>query len=335
MARATVLMATFGVGFLMMTAATAQQRPLPRPGTEPVIEKLRDNLYVVTTGGPTRTNVTFFITQKNGVIMFDTGNPGWSGVWQAALKKITDKPLTHVLITHDHADHTGSLPEMGDPLVRVAHENTARNLAQAQCVERTGCQLFQGDKAKYLPTTTFTTTRTLFTGKDQVKAYHFGVSHTNGDAVYEIPSLGVIMIGDLLAWRGVPRVMVDDAGSALTYPQMLDQLTRAIKGVNTVVTGHSITMTWQDVLEFRDFVADYTNYVRDAHSAGTSVDKAMAGLSARLAKYTPCDPKVSLAAELQTIDCRFRTDYAALNAEILYDELEGRKSTHGSQATGR
>jgi len=334
MARAIVLAAIFGVGLLPMTAA-AQQRPLPRPDTQPVIEKVRDNLYVVTTGGPTRTNVTFFITKHNGVVMFDTGNPGWSKVWLAALRKITDKPLTHVFITHDHADHTGSLREMGDSLVRVAHENAARSLAQAQCVERTGCQLFQGNNAKYLPTTTFTTTRTMFAGKDRVKAYNFGPSHTNGDAVYEIPSLGVVLIGDVLAWRGVPRVLVDDAGSAQRYPQMLDQLIHTITGARTVITGHSVTMTWQDVLEFRNFVADYTSYVRDAHDAGRSVDEAMAGLLARLAKYKPCDPKVTLAAELQTIDCRFRTDYAALNATILYDELEGRTSTHGSQATGR
>ena len=334
MERAAVLATMFVVG-LLAAAAAAAQRPLPPPGTEPVIEKLRDNLYVVTTGGPTRTNVTFFITENNGVVMFDTGNPGWSSVWRAALKKITDKPLTHVFITHDHADHTGSLREMGDPLVRVAHENTTRSLAQAQCVERTGCQLFQGDDAKYLPTTTFKRTRTMFAGKDRVKAYNFGASHTNGDAVFEIPSLGAIVIGDLLAWRGVPRVMVDDSGSALKYPQMLDQLTRTIVGANTVITGHSVTMTWQDLLEFRSFVADFTNYVRDAHDAGKSVNDAMAGLSARLAKYKPCDPKVSLAAELQAIDCRFRTDYAALNAAILYDEFEGRQSTHGSSATGR
>ena len=41
--------------------------------------------YVATTGGPTRTNVTFFITENHGVVMFDTGNPGWGKIWLAAL----------------------------------------------------------------------------------------------------------------------------------------------------------------------------------------------------------------------------------------------------------
>lgn len=302
---------------------------------ETLIEKLRENLYVVTTGGPIRTNITFFITENHGVVMFETGDPGWGKAWLKALARITDKPLTTLVVSHTHSDHTGSMPELGPIPVRITHENVKKSLQETECAALSACQLFQGDSAKYLPNRTYQGRLTLFEGNDRIELYNFGRSHTNADTIAVIPALNTLVMADMFAWRGVPRVYVDDGGSALNFPAVMTSLMSMVKDIDTVITGHSLVMKWADMVEFGNYVVDYSDYIREMHESGRSVAEAMNGLPARLARYKPCAPSVTGAAELRTVDCRFRTDQAARNATIMYDELEGRVSTFGSEKPRR
>ena len=324
MKREIVLGVLVTIGTLLTTAAGLHGRGQGVGQQAPKlaeIEKVRDNLFLLHgLDRGTRLNSTVFIA-RSGVVVVDTGFPGWGQTWLTAIKSLTDKPVTTIISTHTHSDHTGSNGEFGSNLTFVAHENTKANLARDTCTATGGCADFHGDKARYLPNKVFKDRLSLFGGKDQIDLYYFGAGHTGGDAVVVFPALRAAATGDLFAWRGVPRVMPEDGGSVLQFPETLARAHKSVKGVDTLITGHSKVVAWKDWLEYREFLSEFVAQVRAAHKAGKTVDEALAGL--RMPdKYNVCDPKVTATTELRAdADCAYRLDQAKADAQIIFEEI--------------
>ena len=325
MKRGIVLGTVVTIGALSMTAVGFRGAPQGSVQQVPKvaeIEKVKENLYLLHgLDRGTRLNATVFVS-AGGVVVIDTGFPGWGRVWLDAIKSLTNKPVTTIINTHTHADHTGSNPEMGENLTLVAHENTKANLAREQCTATGGCANFKGENTKYLPTTTFKDRMSLLSGADQIDLYYFGRAHTSGDIVVVFRALKTAATGDLFAWRGVPRIMPEDGGSALAFPQTLAKAQATVKNVETLITGHSKVVAWKDWLEYHDFVAEFVTQVQTANKAGKTVDEALAGLHLS-EKYRPCDPKSTVTTELRSdAECAYRMDQAKTDAQIVYDELK-------------
>ncbi len=108
--------------FALSTAVAQQTISTPReeqtPQTRLMIErneefrkeiiKLADNVY--TASGYDASNITMIIGDE-GVILIDTGTfPDNSAEVYAEFRKITDKPIEGIILTHGHGDHTQGLP---------------------------------------------------------------------------------------------------------------------------------------------------------------------------------------------------------------------------------
>jgi glyoxylase-like metal-dependent hydrolase (beta-lactamase superfamily II) len=258
-------------------AVTALQGP--PPGPTPVslavtkIEKVKDNLYVITgsnaedqskfAGG----NTAVFITET-GVVVVDTKLPGWGQVVLDRIKTVTNKPITTIINTHTHADHTGSNEFFGTSVDSVVQENTKANMARMDA--------FKGDKAKFLPKRTYKDRLTLGSGKDEIDLYYFGRGHTNGDTFVVFPALRTMHAGDMFAWKALPFIDVDNGGSAVQHPQTLAKVLAGIKNVDTVITGHTPVLAWKDLQEYQNFSRDFVAWAGEQMKAGKSVDQAAA-----------------------------------------------------------
>src|SRR4051812_15188693 len=106
MKRTALLGALLAVGAASMTAQTASPKVID-------ILKLKDNLYVLTTSTPGNAetfsggNVAVFLTD-NGVTLVDDKLAGWGQAVLDKVKSVTDKPITRIINTHTHGDHTGN-----------------------------------------------------------------------------------------------------------------------------------------------------------------------------------------------------------------------------------
>ena len=86
------------VGAFSITAAS-YQRPLPVAGPKAIeLQKLKDNLYLLTGGGG---NSVAFVTDL-GVVLVDTKLPGWGQPILDKIKTVTNKPVTTIINTHAH-----------------------------------------------------------------------------------------------------------------------------------------------------------------------------------------------------------------------------------------
>src|SRR5678816_393088 len=92
------------------------------PGFPPVqtIEKVKDTLYLIQGQGG---NTAVYVAQT-GVVVVDTklANNGQAILDQ--IKTVTDKPITHIINTHTHGDHTGSNQFFPASVEVIVQENT-------------------------------------------------------------------------------------------------------------------------------------------------------------------------------------------------------------------
>ena len=288
MKRLIVLGTIMLLGGLSMAASALQApptpaAPTPTPSAAPApaakvaeIEKVKDNLYVLRGGGG---NTAAFITEK-GVVVVDTKNPGWGQAILDKIKTVTDKPVTTIINTHTHGDHTGSNEFFGASVETVVQDNTKANMEKMEA--------FQGDKAQFLPRKTYKDKLSLGKGKEKIDLYYFGPGHTNGDTFVVFPALQVMHAGDMFAAKGTPYIDTRNGGSGAGYHKTLAKVVSGVKKVETVITGHNPLMTWNDFKEFAAFHKDLFTWVKAQHKAGKTVDETAAAyeLPAKYAGYT-------------------------------------------------
>jgi cyclase len=284
------------LGMLSLTVAASQP-----PAAQPVgprvidIEKLKDNLYVLTSSSPAdRTtfsggNVAVFITDA-GVTLVDTKLAGWGQAILDKLKTVTDKPVTRIINTHTHGDHTGNDNFFGTSVEIVAQENTKANMEKMDA--------FKGENAKFLPKKIYQDKLTLGSGKDRIDLYYFGAGHTNGDTFVVFPALRVLHTGDMFAWKDGPYCDLTNGGSCVALPRTLQKVIAGIKDVDTIIPGHSPMMTPKDLEMFQRFTADLLSFSIDAMKSGKSVDDATAAF--KVDKY-PGYKNERVKAAIQTI----------------------------------
>jgi glyoxylase-like metal-dependent hydrolase (beta-lactamase superfamily II) len=273
-----LLTCLLGVGGLSIGAASLQQQT-PKPLNVRDIQQVRDNLYFVS-GGDTydRTtwtggNTAVFVTEK-GVVVVDTMLPAAGRGLLARIRSVTDKPVTTIINTHTHYDHSGSNTEFPASVEFVAHENTRANMAKPTCPPVTNCDAFKGENARYLPKRTFKDRLSLFSGKDQIDLYHFGRGHTNGDTFVVFPAVRAMHTGDMFPRAHMPFIDVaDNAGSAVEFDQTLQRAVSTIRNVETVIGGHTPSpVTWNDFTTYTDFYRDFLTSAQEAMKKGTTVD---------------------------------------------------------------
>lgn len=275
MRRARVLAAIAGVGLAAMTVAQAQQ-PAPTGPNVAQIEKVKDNLFMITGGGG---NTAAYIT-ASGVVLVDTKLSNWGQAILDKVKTVSDKPITHIINTHTHGDHVGSNEFFAPSVEIVAQANTSANMAKMKN--------FATPETKHgMPDKTFTDRMTVLSGKDAIDLYFFGQGHTNGDAFVVFRELRTMHAGDIFGRKGTPLLDMNNGGSGVKIGETLAKAAAGIKNVDTVIPGHSTVMTWADFLEYGEFNREFLSATQAAIKAGKTADQALADLKlpAKFAQY--------------------------------------------------
>jgi glyoxylase-like metal-dependent hydrolase (beta-lactamase superfamily II) len=121
------------------------------------------------------------------------------------VRSVTDKPISHVVLTHYHAVRVLGASAfnaqqiiMGDKARAMVAERGAEDWAsEFQRFPR----LFEGHESipgLTWPTTTFNDRMTVYLGKRRVDLMHLGRAHTAGDIVINVPDQNVMFTGDIV-----------------------------------------------------------------------------------------------------------------------------------------
>ena len=260
----------------VMTAAvlTAQQPAAPAgqgrgggPAFPPVgaIEKVAGNLYMVPGQGG---NTAVFVT-ANGVVLVDTklANNGQAILDQ--VRSVTDKPITHIINTHTHGDHTGSNQFFPATVEIVVQENTAANMRKMPVFQEAANKQGLADR-------TFKDKLTLLVGRRRHRPLLLRRRAHQRRRVRGVPQRARDALGRRVRQQGrSPSSTATTAAAASPIGETLGKAAKGIPNVTTVIPGHSAVTTWQDFVDFGEFNRLFLEHARASLKAGKTPEQAM------------------------------------------------------------
>ena len=126
----------------------------------------------------------------------------------ACIRGVTDKPISHVVLTHYHAVRVLGASAFNAP--QVIMSGKARAMVAERGQEDWDSEfgrfprLFQGHESipgLTWPTTTFDGRMSVYLGRRRVDLMQPGRAHTAGDAVVHVPDANVMFTGDIVEYH--------------------------------------------------------------------------------------------------------------------------------------
>src|SRR5713226_4768141 len=183
-------------------------------------EKLADTVYMMTGAGG---NLGLSVGEDAVFVIDDQFAPLTPKI-QAAITKLTDKPVKFLLNTHWHFDHTGGNENLGKAGVLIfAHENVRKRMSAEGFIE------FLGMKTKpepeiALPVVTFTRDLSFHLNGDDIEVHHVPRAHTDGDSIVQFRKSNVVHMGDTFFNKLYPFIDTSSGGSVAGVIAAVDRI---------------------------------------------------------------------------------------------------------------
>jgi glyoxylase-like metal-dependent hydrolase (beta-lactamase superfamily II) len=200
--------------------------------------------------------------------------PSMTRRFLAAIKKVTNKPVTRLVNTHHHIDHTG-----GNFLFRGAE--IISHISCREEIERTGMPVdfFQKRIPRFaaefpklelaVPEVTFADRMVFHQAGRDVELRHLGPAHTFGDAFVYLPKEKVLFAGDLAFYYVTPLAFQGHVGN---WIKVADRILKM--DVETIVPGHGPVGGKKELQEMRAYLVMIRREAKKRFDAGMTAEQA-------------------------------------------------------------
>jgi len=218
-----------------------------------------------------------FVVGEKSVAVIDTGGSYCDGArLLSEIRKITEKPISHVINTHTHPDHIfGNAAFEKEGPVFVGHKNLKRAMADRGKIYLENLTRIMGKDqlvgTKIIPPSLLVSkTTTIDLGQKKLELRAFGTAHTDHDLTVFDPDLKIIWTGDLLFHEHTP--VVD--GSILGWLEEMKKLSKI--PAKFVIPGHGgPLLKWPKALgPQRDYLEKLTADLRKIIEEGGTMAEA-------------------------------------------------------------
>ncbi len=248
-------------------------------------EQLSAHCWAYTAEGDPNTGV---IIGDDAVLICDAlATPVMAQNLIAEIRKVTDKPIKYVVLSHYHAVRVlGASGYQAEGMQEIiASQGTYEMIVERGQQDMMSeyerfprlFQNFESIPGLTWPTLVFKDEMTLWMGKDlEVKVMHVGPGHTKGDTIVWVPSEKVLFSGDLV--EADAACYTGDA-QLEEWPATLDALSAL--GADKVVPGRGPALIGaarvaEGLAYTRDFVTTLLNSAKEAVAQGMNLKQAMA-----------------------------------------------------------
>ena len=196
------------------------------------------------------------------------------------VREVTDKPITHVTLTHYHAVRVLGASAFGAQQVIMGEKARAMVAERGQEDWDSEFQrfprLFEGHESipgLTWPTTTFNDRMTVYLGKRRIDLMHLGRAHTAGDIVIYVPDANTMFTGDIVEYHSACYC---GDGHFHDWPGTLDRIRRF--DLDAIAPGRGDALVGREMVNAAldataDFVAStYAPAARVALKGGTLKD---------------------------------------------------------------
>ena len=273
-----------------------------------------DGLYAFTAEGDPNSGV--IIGDDSVMIIEAQATPRLARKVIECVRSVTDKPISHLVLTHYHAVRVLGASAFGASQIIMG--DTARAMVVERGQEDWDSEfqrfprLFQGHESipgLTYPDTTFSKDMTVYLGNRRIDLMHLGRAHTAGDIVIHVPDQNVMFTGDIVEYRSACYC---GDGYFSNWSDTLDNI--ASFEVDAIAPGRGDALTGKAMVKAaiestRDFVdSTYRPAARVSARNGSLKD-------AWEAVREECDPKFS--------DYAIYEHCLPFNVARAYDEARG------------
>ncbi|WOX04739.1 MBL fold metallo-hydrolase [Microbulbifer pacificus] len=186
-----------------------------------------------------------FVITENGVVVYDAlATPALAQAMLDAIAKLTALPVTHVIVSHYHADHIYGLQVLKDAGATVIAKRSGQTYIGSEHAQRRLQQRRESlspwvnDKTRLIGADIWLDFQTgpryrLQLGDIAIDIIDGGFSHSPDDILLSIPSESVLFAGDIFSSGRLP-FLVD--GNTETWLHSMEAIAKL--GATVIVPGH-------------------------------------------------------------------------------------------------
>ncbi len=191
--------------------------------------KLSDHVYLLVGAGG---NIGISVSDDQVFVIDDQFAPLTEKI-VAAIKKLSDAPITYVANTHFHGDHSGgneNMAKLGATI--IAHNNVRKRLEETP--KRDG----SANPKAALPVITFNDKMNLHINGEKVMIFHVDNAHTDGDALLYFTESNVLHTGDTYFKGWYPYIDLKSGGSVDGYIEAVKLGLMLVNDETKIIPGH-------------------------------------------------------------------------------------------------
>ncbi len=271
-----------------MAKAFASQGDLSDKKTS--FTEIGDGIYAFTAEGDPNSGV--IIGDDSVMVVEAQATPKLARKVIDCIRSVTDKPITHLVLTHYHAVRVLGASAFQAPQIIMSEK------AKSMVVER-GQEDWDSEFERFprlflgheeipgltWPTTTFHGRISVYLGQRRVDLMQLGRAHTAGDIVVMIPDQNVMLTGDIVEYHSACYC---GDGHFHDWPGTLESIRRW--DLDAIAPGRGDALVGRDMVNAAidltsDFVTSTYRSVAKVALRGGSLKEAMAACRA------VCDPK--------------------------------------------
>ena len=210
---------------------------------------VKDNIYYLEGSGG---NIGVIIGD-DGVLIVDNQFAPLTNKIEAAITDLTKLPVTFVVNSHFHYDHTDGNENFGKAGAFIVAQDNARRRMESAQVLASGYSQRRYEKVG-LPKITFFDAMRFYFNDEPIHITYNGPGHTDGDAQVYFLQSNVIHTGDMFVRYVLPFIDQNNGGSLDGMIEATDRLASQINDETIIIPGHGQLSTRDDLLSYREML---------------------------------------------------------------------------------
>jgi glyoxylase-like metal-dependent hydrolase (beta-lactamase superfamily II) len=217
------------------------------------------------------------LTGPDGKLLVDAGIGVSRAQMLTALDGLGDAPITHLINTHWHFDHTdGNAWLAAEGAAILAHTNSRKHLSGAQRVDDWDHD-FPAAPAAALPAQVFSSEHETKLNGSTLTSKHYGPAHTDSDVSVRFVEADILHTGDTF-WNGIyPFIDYSTGGHIDGTITAAEANIAATTDQTIIIPGHGAPIgTRAQLHAFRDMLVDVRASVAGLKRRGLSLEATIA-----------------------------------------------------------
>ena len=214
-----------------------------------VTHHVKDNIYYLEGSGG---NIGVIVGDDGVLIVDDQFGPLTNKI-EAAITDLTKLPVTFVVNSHFHYDHTDGNENFGRAGAFIVAQDNARRRMESAQVLASGYSQRRYEEIG-LPKITFFEAMRFYFNNEPIHISYNGPGHTDGDAQIFFLESNVIHTGDMFVRYVLPFIDQNNGGSLDGMIEATDRLASQINDETIIIPGHGQLSTRDDLLNYREML---------------------------------------------------------------------------------